>query len=331
MVRIAHTTDLEECRRLWNKAIPPARITDIWDIRLKFHRHYGHRPYFIYAEENNTITGLLPLSHIAAEGYYGYFPGEIWHGKTWLEQNRIIADDRQTYDLMHRYAADRGKRINIRYILREDLPAGDPALVDEIGYLFYPRQYGFDMERYFSEFSGKSEKRIRREIRAFEERGVEMRFNHLPDFALMVQMNRERYGNNSYFADDNFVNSLREVMLTLHTNGWLRLTSVMVEGQYAAIDMGAVYNNTYTLFAGGTNPAFPGIAKYINLYHMKLGCEQGYDEVDFLCGEFSWKPMFHLSPRPLYQLRAFTAIDVARSTMPYVRPIESVAGAELRG
>jgi hypothetical protein len=26
------------------------------------------------------------------------------------------------------------------------------------------------------------------------------------------------------------------------------------------------------------------------------------DRVDFLCGDFSWKALFHLAPRPLYRL-----------------------------
>ncbi|MEZ5357753.1 MAG: GNAT family N-acetyltransferase [Candidatus Zixiibacteriota bacterium] len=331
MLRISHTTEFDECRRLWNEVIPPARITDLWDVRAKFHRHYKNRPFFVYAEENGRIVGLLPLSYIASEGYYGYFPGELWHGKTWLEQNRIIAEDQHVFEAMQKYMTDRGKRVNIRYVLHDDIPEKDSAVIDEIGYLFYPKNFDYMMENYFNLFSGKSEKRIRREIEAFEQRGVEIRSNNLSDFSLMIQMNRDRYGADSYFADDSFVNSLREMMLHLHKNDWLRITSVLVEGQYAAIDMGVIYNNIYTLFAGGTSAAFPGIAKYINLYHMRLSCQEQFDEVDFLCGDFSWKPMFHLSPRPLYQVRNIPALEAVRPAMPFVRPIEPVVGVELRG
>jgi hypothetical protein len=35
---------------------------------------------------------------------------------------------------------------------------------------------------------------------------------------------------------------------------------------------------------------------------MTWACEQKLDRVDFLCGDFNWKAMFHLSPVPLYLL-----------------------------
>ena len=33
--------------------------------------------------------------------------------------------------------------------------------------------------------------------------------------------------------------------------GMLRITTAVVEGKIAAVDMGAVFNNTYTVVAGG--------------------------------------------------------------------------------
>jgi CelD/BcsL family acetyltransferase involved in cellulose biosynthesis len=76
----------------------------------------------------------------------------------------------------------------------------------------------------------------------------------------------------------------------------------MVGGRIAAVDMGAIWKNSYTLLAGGTHPEFPGIAKLINLHHMEWSCSQKFDTVDFLCGNFNWKERFHLTPRPLYEL-----------------------------
>ena len=35
---------------------------------------------------------------------------------------------------------------------------------------------------------------------------------------------------------------------------------------------------------------------------MKRACREQLTEADFLCGDFSWKKLFHLTPRPLYLL-----------------------------
>jgi len=39
-----------------------------------------------------------------------------------------------------------------------------------------------------------------------------------------------------------------------------------------------------------------------SLYQPHHGTDKSlYKEVDFLCGDFSWKKLFHLTPRPLYE------------------------------
>jgi len=70
----------------------------------------------------------------------------------------------------------------------------------------------------------------------------------------------------------------------------------------AAVDVGALWKNTYTVLAGGTDPDFPGIAKLINFHHIEWACRQHLAVVDFLCGDFNWKSRFRLSPRPLYKI-----------------------------
>jgi hypothetical protein len=77
---------------------------------------------------------------------------------------------------------------------------------------------------------------------------------------------------------------------------------VLINDEPAAVDMGCLYNGVYTLMAGGTNSRFPGVAKLINLHHMERACRERMHQVDFLCGDFNWKKLFHLTPRPLFKL-----------------------------
>lgn len=118
----------------------------------------------------------------------------------------------------------------------------------------------------------------------------------------MVQMSLGRFGDESYFSDKRFLESFRDLKDHFHEKGWLRMTTVLIDGEPAAVDMGCVYQGVYTLLAGGTHNDYPGVAKVINLHHMKEACREKYEKVDFLCGDFSWKKIFHLSPNPLYKL-----------------------------
>jgi len=301
-------SDLAECRQIWQQVMPTESIADLWEVRDCFQRHFRHRPNFIIAEDSRGICGLLPLSWIEESLCYGYFPGEIWHGKTWLEKNRIFfRADTQPSDLLAYCPPP--------YYLRYLLPPADgcdPEMeIDEIGYLFLPQQYNFEMQNYFREFSHKSIKQILREVAAIEQLGVSYRYNESSDFDLMVAMNISRFGADSYFHDPRFRESFRSLVNFLKTNGWLRFTTVLINGEPAAVDMGCLYRNVYTVMAGGTSNRFRGVAKLINLHHMQWACQQRLQQVDFLCGDFHWKKLFHLTPRPLFHFSSL-ASEIAR-------------------
>lgn len=290
-------TDLDECREIWGRTMPQEVISDLWEVRACFHRHFQRPAYFIVAENAHGPAGLLPLSWIEEARCYGYFPGETWKGKTWLEQNRIPAgSEGMLRDLLDRCPG----RHHIRYLLPLESAPQSRCAVDEVGYLLKPPDYDYDIENYFQEFSHKSAKRIKKEIASLESSGLSYRYDDITDFEHLVQLNISGFGDSSYFYDHRFQEGFRTLMHYLNDNGWLRMTAVMSGDEPAAVDMGCVYRENYTLLAGGTNGNFPGIAKLINLHHMRRGCRERLNQIDFLCGDFSWKQMFHLTPRPLY-------------------------------
>jgi hypothetical protein len=297
MLSARAVTDIEEGRALWRRLIPEEVITDIWDVRECFHRHYQRDIHFLVTEDNGVVRGFLPLARIDEYSCYGYFPGETWSGKTWLEQNRVIIDGDTMLDEI--LAMCPGP-YHVRYLLAADAAPQSSDCVDEIGYLFHPPDYDYELDEYFREFSHKTLKRLRRELDGFHASGASYRYDDLADFDILVSMNLDRFGGRSYFADSRFREGFRSLMLFLHERGWLRMTTVLMNGDPAAVDMGSVFNGTYTLLAGGTNASYPGVAKLINIHHMRRACEWKLGSVDFLCGDFAWKPQFHLSPRPLY-------------------------------
>jgi hypothetical protein len=304
MPRIRFISDLEECRQIWQHVMPAESIADLWEVRDCFQRHFRHRPNFIVAEGSRGICGLLPLSWIEECRCYGYFPGEIWHGKTWLEKNRVYTHGHtQVPDLLDQCTSP----YHLRYLL--PYPGGSQAdmAIDEIGYLFLPPRYDFEMQNYYREFSHKSIKQILREVAAIEQQGVVYRYDDGADFDLMVEMNISRFGADSYFYDSRFREGFRSLAHFLRARGWLRLTTVLIGGEPAAVDMGCIYRGVYSVMAGGTSSRYRGVAKLINLHHMQWACQQRLQRVDFLCGDFHWKKQFHLTPRPLFLLSSLAS------------------------
>ena len=293
-------SDLDQCEAIWKQNMPAESIADVWEVRECFHRHFRNPPHFIVFEDNDGLSCLLPLSWIEECGCYGFFPGETWQGKTWLEQNKIICRGDVRFEELISSACP--SSYYLRYLSwGPGLPA-EHTIVDEIGYLFFPPRYNYEISNYFEEFPRKSRKTLAHALVAVEDLGVEFRFDEPGDIDIIFDLNLQRFGSYSYFHDSRFRESFRSLSLFLEKKGWLRITTLWINGEPAASDLGCIYRGTYTLLAGGTNPRYPGIAKLINIHHMRRACQERLDEVDFLCGDFNWKKLFHLTPRPLFLL-----------------------------
>jgi len=300
MLKVDVYQDLEDARRIWQRYWPQECLFDLWPVRNCFQSQFNHSPYFLVATENRRFRGMLALSWIEEAQCFGHFPGEIWHGKTWLEQNKIPASDPEVFSIL---VSQIPAAARIRYLTDDpNLPGASLDAVDEIGYLFYPQQHNYSFQAYLQCFSGKTRKKLRCELNRLTAGGVSYRYDCFGDVVHLFDMNLESFGEESYFHDARFLKAFENLVSWLQANKMLRVTTVLIGGRIAAVDVGAVWNRTYTVLAGGTHADFPGVAKLINFHHLEWACQQRFKVVDFLCGEFNWKHRFHLTARPLYRI-----------------------------
>lgn len=291
--------DLDECEHLWTSLYPCEALFDLWDVRMCFAQSYNRDPYFIVYEKDGVPRGLLPLCRIEETETYAFFPGETWHGKTWMEQNKIVAtDDACLKAMLEAVPGD----THIRYLTLGPVLSSQGLDMDEIGYLFYPEACNYSYDHYLESIPGKSRKKILAETNKINERGVTFRYNDPKDVNWVFNLNLSVFGDQSYFYDPRFLEGFHRLVGYLRSNGMLRVVTLMVEGAIAAVDIGAIFKKQCTLLAGGTHRDYPGVAKIINLHHINWACREQMDELDFLCGDFGWKERFRLFPRPLYQI-----------------------------
>jgi len=298
MMQRKFITHLGECERLWNTFVRPKNISDLWEFRLCFQRHFNCKPCFLVLEDGEGIAGMLPLSYLKEPETFVFFPGETWKDKTWIERTPVYL---RKQEFLPELLLSCPEKTYLRYMeIPEEflIPALD---VDETGYVLYPSNLDFDTTIYRKRFSNKKFKDINKTIKSLT--GVDSSFclNRLEDFDLLADMNIQSFGSDSYLYDYRFRESFRDIMHFLHRRGWLRMTSLEIDGKTAAVDIGALYQGTYTVFLGGADREIPGVAKAINMYHIESACNEGFLKVDFLCGDFHWKKLWHLDPEPLYK------------------------------
>jgi hypothetical protein len=298
MIRKKIVTDLDACERLWNSLIPVRNLSDLWEIRLCFHRHYLNRLHFLVFEDREGLTGMIPLVYLAEKDRYVFFPGEVWNGKTWLERTSIFC--RRPEDLGY-LLSECPERTHLRYINTPHASSAAELDVDETAYLLCPPEFNCDLDLYHQRFAWKKLKAIKKEIASFLGPDSSWHLNRLSDYDLLVEMSLKRFGKNSYFHDPRFLESFRDVMHLLDRKGWLRMVSLQLGAETAAVDLSALFQGSYVIMLGGTHLEFPGIAKAMNMQHIEFACHSRVSKVDFLCGDFFWKKLWHLDPEPLYK------------------------------
>jgi hypothetical protein len=71
----------------------------------------------------------------------------------------------------------------------------------------------------------------------------------------------------------------------------------------------------------------------MNMQHLEFACEQRLSRVDFLCGDFHWKKLWHLDPQPLYKYVSpalkteETTVEEISSETDYVHPLSETGVA----
>jgi len=297
-LRSYFVTDIDECMKLWEKLIPVKEISDLWGFRFCFQRHFNHEPFFLILEDESGIAGMIPLSYVKELDIFAFFPGEIWKGKTWIERTPIyVREPYYTEELLSCCP----ERTYLRY-MEASTEFYDPGFeLDEIGYVLYPPDFDFNLDNFLKRFSYKRIKEINKVIRSFTVDSETLHINRLEDFSLLLEMSLHYFGQNSYLYDPRFREGFRDVMYFLHEKEFLRMVSFEIHGCIAAVDIGALFNSTYTVFLGGTDSQFPGVAKAMNMHHIEYACTQKVMKLDFLCGDFHWKRLWHLDPEPLYR------------------------------
>lgn len=297
-MRTRIVADLEECGLLWKTLLTPRYVSDLWEFRLCFHRHYKNTPYFIILEDEQGVCAMLPLCYVPEGDMFVFFPGETWKGRTWLERTPVYLRDPEYLAEAVSLCPD---MTYLRYLELDGNFLPPEMDEDEIGYLLYPPVLEYDISQYYGRFTWKKLKAIKKEVSVFGTPQAVFHVNRLSDYDSLVRMNVENFGVHSYFHDTRFAEGFRDALHFLERRGWLRLVCLSVNGRAIAADLAALFQGSYVVFLGGTHPEHRGVAKAMNMHHIEYAFEQRVLRVDFLCGDFYWKKIWHLDPEPLYK------------------------------
>ena len=167
---------------------------------------------------------------------------------------------------------------------------------------------GFDLER-----TAKKHKVFQRLRRLNEQYEPEFHFHTGPDLEegldWLLEVHGQRWAERSDEVQGQFASSaherfLRDAVVALDHEGWIRLISLSVEGRPIAVDLCFEYEARLSMFKGAIDPEFsrfsPG--QLVTYHNFTEGIARGDTIFDFMRGDHDYKQRWTNGERHLVTL-----------------------------
>ena len=142
---------------------------------------YGHHCYYLYAEKDGQLLGVLPLVHL-------YFPGLVNEltALPYCDVGNCLSDDEATQDALFDKALGlqqklNSKKLNLRGTLRETELKNTSFQAEKTGKVRMLLKLPPSADELFSSFKSK----LRSQVRKAEKNGVAFRWGGLEDLEAM--------------------------------------------------------------------------------------------------------------------------------------------------
>tara|TARA_Y100000034_G_scaffold89941_1_gene108308 strand:+ start:4586 stop:5527 length:942 start_codon:yes stop_codon:yes gene_type:complete len=291
-------TDISECEKLWKTFSVNKKISDMWEFKFCFHKYFNNLPHFIVHKKHGKVVGMLPLSYDNEQKLFKFFPGD----DDWIEKNSIFLHKKRSLKELIKMCPANTKLTGI-----DEIPLYKKMFQDDdCTYSLYPKEFNYNLNNYHKLFKRKHVRNILRDLRKINKKGVDIircPKSYKKYYKIVKKWSVKTFGDKSYFYDKRFVKAFSDVLDLFMKKEIMYMTVVKVDDELAAIDFGCIYGDTMTVFAGGVNPKFrnQGIAKFINMEHIKYGFDCKLDKLEFLAFNFNWKEMWHLKKEKLFK------------------------------
>lgn len=290
MLKFKIITDEKECKSLWEKFSPNHVLWDLWDFRFCFHKN-NFSFNFILGIDGERQIGLLPLVFDKDSEVYTYF------GDTFPEQNKFFLRDKKT---MKSFLKNCPEETQIYYIDSEEAKYYD-FKQGEKGYFLDLEKYGCDFENFIMSFKKKHRKNLRYDLKKLKEKHYTIEKNRIDDFEKLVQLNKERFGNDSDYNEQDFVSGIKQIMDISNEKNILDMISIKIDGDTEAVGLGVFYNKVYYVLGTGRNSEIKNFGKLLISEQIKSAVLHKCNKIDFMSTEANWKELWNLDSNQMYE------------------------------
>jgi len=255
-------------------------------------RSFGHRPLYLYAEENGIIKGVLPLFYVKSLLFGRSIisvPFGVYGG--------IIADDQEVEASILEGATELARELRVGYLELRHIDKNSLHLPTKDLYVTFQRQIYNEVDQNMAAIPAKQRRMIRQGMK--HRLAVTMGNDYLPEFYEIYAHSVRNLGT-PVFPYRFFRHLQQEFPKDC------KILSIWHEGKIIAGVMTFFFNDRVMPYYGGAMRAFFPYAVNDFMYWelMCYACEHGYRVFDFGrskvgTGAYHFKRHWGFEPRPL--------------------------------
>ncbi len=288
---IRFTTDVNECKQLWNTFSPHERAWDEWDLMYAFHDEKTYTFNFMVHENEGQADGLIPLVHDTSDGSHELFGGCYPDSRVlWIRNSDFpeffeqFPDNTMFFDLKGTWVET----------MLQDFPQYAPNFVEEDQQFYLvPAEFGYDFVNHINTFSIDKRKNFLRDLRKFRERNPELVWSADDESELFFKLSVKNFGADSDHSTEGGKEEVRRVVRELQRSGYLRTLTIAVDGEKQAVSMSALYQNMWIALYSSSNNDFNNLGKLLNSETIQEGCRLRVDEINYMTG-MTWKAAWNM-------------------------------------
>lgn len=279
-------TDITEAEKAWELLSPKKEVMDTWLYRFLYYQYHSQPlQFYLLARDGNPVA-LLPLQR--QEDALEFFGGKLFY------KNRIFAkEDNPDYYKRLLEAVDMPIHLQT---MENDLPGIDCQEEPE-GYYTLPLDQYIDWQSYVQQaWHGESRKKLKGQMRKIEALGVTIEENNVDDLAIIVELNKQRFGEKSHFQESHRIDYLRD----LADHFQVKIVTLKIGGEKVAAGFSVLYNNIYYGRTSGHRLDINNLGKYLILQRIDQAIRCGAHCWESGRRDYGWKERFGFVRHPLY-------------------------------
>jgi ribosomal-protein-alanine N-acetyltransferase len=298
-IKVEVITDLPRCFDLWQEFSPKQTLFDCWEFRLSFYNAYKFKPYFILIKNLSENLAILPLEYSEKDSCY------TWFGSSWHEENKFFVKNPIYTPLLLELAP---KPLSLEAIDA----SGQDSLKEFIKLEPDSPKYILDLqnmsssEDFLMNLSKNKRHGLRKDRRRIEKQNPQIIIDKFSDLDNLINLSRRRFhekGENTDWEDPRRIETFKQVINLADRTYKLRMISIYINNQPAAVDLIAIFNGCYyALKCGYDVKNFPGIGNFMNLFEIDDAISMRMKRFDLLQNNYEWKDRL-FQQIPLYKYK----------------------------